>query len=116
MAPALTPAAHTSDARVGQSSETDDDGSSGPAQPTSALKTNPSPQDSTRASPPFLCCENRQQTAGTRRVHQIDHARARAGTRDTTRYSVHAHSNAWSSTIPVRAHLLLAVRRKSACV
>jgi hypothetical protein len=30
-----------------------------------------------------LCCENRQRTAGTRRVHQLGHARARAGTADT---------------------------------
>jgi len=30
-----------------------------------------------------LCCENRQQSAGTRRVHQLGHARARADTTDT---------------------------------
>ena len=30
-----------------------------------------------------LCCKNRQHSAGTRRVHQVGHARACADTQDT---------------------------------
>jgi hypothetical protein len=37
-----------------------------------------------RASVFVLCCENRQRTAGTRRVHQREHARLRAGTGGTS--------------------------------
>src|SRR5579859_7332471 len=95
--------------------ETDDEGSSGPAQPASSLKTNLSPQDSTRASPPFSVAR----TDNRRRVRDeyvSSTTLRRAGTRDTSRYSVRAHSNAWSSTVPVRAHPCWPVRRNSACV
>ena len=39
--------------------------------------------DSHTRSGPVVCFSNRQQPAGTRRVHQREHARSRAGTAGT---------------------------------